>query len=293
MSAATPVPASTMDQKPYEPSMEEILASIRRIIADDQSLPGHGAVSSALRAPSPAPEPVAVHQDQPIPESVREPDGSGAGERLAPRAADFGALEGLDRRSVARQHGSIAAPQFATPDGSFGAAHAAEAEARHDWSTTPVARRISSAVEPHAELASPAPAAARHAASAEPRPTHAEATSTQADVTAVFAADPEPEEDDWAAPDEDEDPYHAPLAAPKQDAPEGAPSLFSAATDTSITSAFNMLAASRLADNSDELMNMVREMIRPLLRSWLDDNLPSMVERMVRAEIERVARGGR
>lgn len=107
------------------------------------------------------------------------------------------------------------------------------------------------------------------------------------------AAYPEPGEDDFAEPEEDEDPYGAPLAAPKQDASQDAPSLFSAATDTSITSAFNMLAASRLADNSDELMTMVREMIRPLLRSWLDENLPSMVERMVRAEIERVARGGR
>ena len=34
-------------------------------------------------------------------------------------------------------------------------------------------------------------------------------------------------------------------------------------------------------------------MIRPLLKTWLDENLPSMVERLVRAEIERVARGGR
>jgi cell pole-organizing protein PopZ len=28
-----------------------------------------------------------------------------------------------------------------------------------------------------------------------------------------------------------------------------------------------------------------------MLRAWLDDNLPSMVERLVRAEIERVSRG--
>jgi len=30
-----------------------------------------------------------------------------------------------------------------------------------------------------------------------------------------------------------------------------------------------------------------------MLKSWLDDNLPSMVDRLVRAEIERVARGAR
>jgi cell pole-organizing protein PopZ len=28
-----------------------------------------------------------------------------------------------------------------------------------------------------------------------------------------------------------------------------------------------------------------------MLKTWLDDNLPGLVERLVRAEIERVARG--
>ncbi len=34
--------------------------------------------------------------------------------------------------------------------------------------------------------------------------------------------------------------------------------------------------------------DIVREEIRPMLKSWLDTNLPSLVERIVRAEIERV-----
>lgn len=34
--------------------------------------------------------------------------------------------------------------------------------------------------------------------------------------------------------------------------------------------------------------DMVREEIRPLLKLWLDANLPPLVERLVRAEIERV-----
>ena len=38
---------------------------------------------------------------------------------------------------------------------------------------------------------------------------------------------------------------------------------------------------------------MAREMLRPMLKAWLDENLPAMVERLVRAEIQRVARGGR
>jgi hypothetical protein len=36
---------------------------------------------------------------------------------------------------------------------------------------------------------------------------------------------------------------------------------------------------------------VVRETLRPVLKSWLDENLPRVVERMVEAEIERVTRG--
>ena len=35
----------------------------------------------------------------------------------------------------------------------------------------------------------------------------------------------------------------------------------------------------------------VRKTLRPMLKSWLDENLPRVVERMVEAEIERVTRG--
>jgi cell pole-organizing protein PopZ len=34
----------------------------------------------------------------------------------------------------------------------------------------------------------------------------------------------------------------------------------------------------------------MKEMLRPMLKAWLDDNLPPLVERLVREEIERVAR---
>lgn len=34
-------------------------------------------------------------------------------------------------------------------------------------------------------------------------------------------------------------------------------------------------------------------MLRPMLKEWLDENLPSMVERMVEQEIARAPRGGR
>jgi cell pole-organizing protein PopZ len=34
---------------------------------------------------------------------------------------------------------------------------------------------------------------------------------------------------------------------------------------------------------------MVREMMRPMLAQWLDANLPEIVERLVKAEIARIA----
>ncbi|MEE4205358.1 MAG: DUF2497 domain-containing protein [Erythrobacter sp.] len=37
------------------------------------------------------------------------------------------------------------------------------------------------------------------------------------------------------------------------------------------------------------LEGLVREMLRPMLAKWLDENLPGMVEKMVQAEISRIA----
>jgi uncharacterized protein len=39
--------------------------------------------------------------------------------------------------------------------------------------------------------------------------------------------------------------------------------------------------------------DITRDLLRGMLRQWLDDNLPPLVERLVREEIERVARRGR
>jgi hypothetical protein len=67
--------------------------------------------------------------------------------------------------------------------------------------------------------------------------------------------------------------------------------LLSNATTAAVDSAFNALAQTVLSQNARTLEDLVREMLRPMLKNWLDDNLPGMVERMVRAEIERVSRG--
>jgi len=67
--------------------------------------------------------------------------------------------------------------------------------------------------------------------------------------------------------------------------------LLSPRTTAVVDMAFNSLAHTVLAQNSRTLEDLVREMLKPMLKAWLDDNLPNMVERLVRAEIERVSRG--
>ena len=90
-----------------------------------------------------------------------------------------------------------------------------------------------------------------------------------------------------AEPHHFEEPQRQP--PPVASAPE--PDLMSSATSAAVDSAFNALAQTVLVQNARTLEDLVREMLRPLLKGWLDDNLPGMVERIVRAEIERVSRG--
>lgn len=81
--------------------------------------------------------------------------------------------------------------------------------------------------------------------------------------------------------------YEPPLREPEPDR------LTSAVTDAAVSAAFGSLATTILASNARTLEDLVQDMLRPMLKTWLDDNLPGIVERLVRAEIERVARGGR
>jgi len=90
------------------------------------------------------------------------------------------------------------------------------------------------------------------------------------------------------APANPEPPQPAPRPAPPPPAPER---IMSSATAASVDSAFNTLAQTVLIQNARTLEDLVKEMLRPLLKSWLDDNLPGLVERIVKAEIERVSRG--
>ena len=73
--------------------------------------------------------------------------------------------------------------------------------------------------------------------------------------------------------------------------PMDSPPILSRTTVSAVESAFNSLAHTVLSNNARTLEDLVKEMLRPMLKSWLDDNLPGLVERIVKQEIERVSRG--
>lgn len=312
MTAATPAqnPAARGDDPLiYEPSMEEILASIRRIIADDQSLPDapkagsvetRGTGSDTPQVES-APAPVHVLHSEPFRDSDESASSvpptaevTEVAERMPHRPMEAPEMSSLIPETVAREptrlqaqeagpsrplssmHGAIT-PQFAMPDSpppgrnggpaTMRASMAGSGPALRSSAELVTAKREPEVQVPDTELRGQT-APARTASDVDPG----------APLQRVSNMPP-----NGAAP--------APAGARR--APAQAGGLVSSATDQSVVAAFNVLAATRLADNSEELLALAREMIRPMLRAWLDDNLPPMVERMVRAEIERVARGGR
>jgi hypothetical protein len=78
---------------------------------------------------------------------------------------------------------------------------------------------------------------------------------------------------------------------PPVESPVASQQILSRSTVSAVESAFNSLAHTVLSQNARTLEDLVKEMLRPMLKSWLDDNLPGLVERIVKAEIERVSRG--
>ncbi|MGE6740233.1 DUF2497 domain-containing protein [Allorhizobium pseudoryzae] len=74
---------------------------------------------------------------------------------------------------------------------------------------------------------------------------------------------------------------------------EEAASLISQEAGEQVARSFKQLADIFNGIERQSMEEMAREMLKPMLREWLDDNLPTLVERMVREEIERVARGPR
>lgn len=83
---------------------------------------------------------------------------------------------------------------------------------------------------------------------------------------------------------------------PPPPAPEATPEvgegLVGAVAATAAASAFGQLSAAiQMPADGRTLEDVVRELLRPLLKQWLDDNLPAIVQSTVDKEVERIARG--
>ena len=102
------------------------------------------------------------------------------------------------------------------------------------------------------------------------------------------------EQDEYQQPDPygqsyEEQPYEQPYQQ-RLEAP-----LVSPQTEAHAETAFRQLSDAILARATGDrsLEDMTREMLKGMLKQWLDANLPAIVEDMVREEIQRVARRGR
>ena len=217
--------------KAQEPSMEEILASIRRIIADDDT----AKPASPPAAAAPPPRPAALPPRNPVPPAP-------APRPVAPPPSPSAVMDqsGID---------AMLAGHDAPPPQADDVLDLTEQMAEPPQDETPSFQTIDG----------------------------------QSDV--IFTDPPAQPEPRMA---------EEPRVAEEPRRPQPAMldrTLMSSHTSAAVDSAFNALAQTVLVQNARTLEDLVREMLRPLLKSWLDDNLPGMVERIVKAEIERVSRG--
>ncbi|MGI8527590.1 MAG: PopZ family protein [Pseudolabrys sp.] len=215
--------------KAQEPSMEEILASIRRIIADDDA--------NKVSEPS---EPVA-----PVPPS--------------PTA------------SAPARPASPPPPRPPAPPAPPGAMNQGDVDA--------MLADLDGPPKP-----APAPADILDLTEAQTTPAPSPNFKTIDGASDVVSAD--------RAPDKPAEPMVRVVDEARRQFAQSSPDrLLSSSAAAAVDNAFNSLAHTVLGNNARTLDDLVKEMLRPMLKSWLDDNLPGLVERIVRAEIERVSRG--
>jgi hypothetical protein len=226
-------------EKSREPSMEDILASIRQIIAGDQSLPlsSRSSVLPPLVRPATAPPAMfplrATLQPGTRVAAQVEPPPSANPPESEPDFGEIDAALHFDEQLEAAP-ATVYAPQSSIFSPVEAPAEPPESQPAPPISPRPEREPVHHRAEPRRE-----PTPGRQAAIAE------------------AASDP----------------------------------LMSAAAGASVMSSFNTLAATMMMQNMPPLEDIAREMLRPILKAWLDDNLPVLVERLVRAEIERVSRG--
>jgi uncharacterized protein len=246
----------TQPAKVQEPSMEEILASIRRIIADDEAKP---ATAEAPKKPEPAkavtPQPVAPVTKAPV--MSNNPPSAMPAAKAAPAPKPAAPPAPVVSNSQDDIDAMLASLDAATPEPEIRPPPPPPEEEVFELTDDMV-------------LPTPPPQAAPF------RKVEPEQDLEFAEAAAASVR-----------------PRRAALDPPSYDSPAAPPTrqILSHSTVAAVESAFNSLANTVLSNNARTLEDLVKEMLRPMLKSWLDDNLPGLVERIVKAEIERVSRG--
>lgn len=261
----------SMNARAADPSMEEILASIRRIIADD--LPTR-------------------REPRPTLEAVSRPEEEYLAEPYGPQGVESPPPPPVPPTRRAPEPSLMAAAELPVPES---VRRLVDLAAVEDQVQAEVAMALRGSLPSEPQPSEPA--RAEPTAAAVYRPSVAATDPLRADVpTAAAPASPSvppsigPAYNPPPRPNFNFGPARSPLTAPR--APE-MDRLVSAPTNAAVSASFGTLARSITSGNSRSLEDLVAELLKPMLRGWLDDHLPTIVERLVKAEIERVSRGGR
>ncbi|GLQ81490.1 hypothetical protein GCM10007881_50110 [Mesorhizobium huakuii] len=270
---------ATASSAQREPSMEEILASIRRIIEDSDNgrkQPGEAEELRQDLEPSPGEAPAAdvdaFRAELHAAPELRKPVVLAEVQAPSPEPARMEAQTRADpvpvkpSMTLAEVSARIAAEPARAGESAPQASATSDAIVA-DW------RREIAAVGEQAEAI---PDRSIRKPVAQP-----EVSASEPVAEAAFER-----------PSSSEAPAGAAQARAASEAPVARPAILSEHTGRQVAAAFGELSdafASRSKKTFDE---MAEEMLRPMLQDWLDNNLPTLVERLVREEIERVARGG-
>ncbi|NGO51418.1 PopZ family protein [Allomesorhizobium camelthorni] len=272
-----------------EPSMEEILASIRRIIEDSDT--GRKPGDEAARAEPDAADSAA---------SVYEP----ARRDAAPVHGEGAVIEVDAFRAELRAPNPAPEPRKPVTLAEVQAQIAADAR-RRAGETMPAAQP---AIEP------PSPTSQTAEVRSEPGRPEAPAVQAASEAPTASAASMPSQSGGWERREDIEtatqpegssmdESGSASEVFPNRNvvsdgnaptATEGnvaRPAIISEHASRQVAAAFGELSEAFAARSKKTFDEMAEEMMRPMLQDWLDNNLPTLVERLVREEIERVARG--
>lgn len=286
-----------------EPSMEEILASIRRILSEEENAAKQPDEDSELLLD--ASMRVA---EQDLPSSATQPPEPAPGGTLAEEAGFAHDLpheaEALGGNAHFAAEPALESVSEIAPEAGTAMPYETLSNAAFTQTTPPNFAPEPQSFTTHGEVWHPQPSfasAPQENAPAEPEPDYNQTYSAEPPHSDPAQAEPQ---NAWPAQEFEpiqaaQDPFQ-PQPQPEKDismneqvqSPEG---LVGEQAASDIANSVGALVRSVSSERSASLgrpgitiEDIVREEVKPVLKAWLDTHLPSLVERVVRAEINRV-----